>query len=42
VRFEVFMEVKIQVEVFCVVTPLSVVVGYQRFRGPEDGGSKVF
>jgi hypothetical protein len=26
--------VKIEVEVFRVVTPCSVVVGYQRFRGP--------
>jgi hypothetical protein len=24
----------VQVEVFCIVTPCSVVVGYQRFRGP--------
>jgi len=30
---------KIQVHFFRVVTPCSVVVGYQRFRGPEDGGS---
>jgi len=35
-----------QTEVFCVVMPYSVAVGYQRFRGPlclhfqsEDGGS---
>jgi len=31
-----------QGKVFCVVMPCSVVVGYQRFRGPccpEDGGS---
>jgi len=32
--FEVFTAVKIQVEVFWVVTPCSVVVGYRRFRGP--------
>jgi hypothetical protein len=30
-RFEVFMAVKIHVEVFWVVTPCSVVVRYQRF-----------
>jgi hypothetical protein len=29
-RFEVFMAVKIQVEVFWVVAPCSVVVGYQQ------------
>jgi len=34
VRFEVFMVVKIQVEVFWVVTLCSIVVGYQCFRGP--------
>jgi hypothetical protein len=43
VRLEVFMAVKIQVEVLGAVTPCNVVVGYQRFRGPcclsEDGGS---
>jgi hypothetical protein len=33
-RFDVFTAVKIQVKVFCVVTPCSVVVGYQRFRDP--------
>jgi hypothetical protein len=33
-RFEVFTVEKIQVEVFWVVTPCSVVVGYQRFRVP--------
>jgi hypothetical protein len=45
-RFEVFTAVKVQVEVFWVVTPYSVVIGYHRFRGqcclhihPEDGGS---
>jgi hypothetical protein len=48
-RFEVFTAVKIQFEVFWVLTPSSV-VGYQRFGGPcclhlqgevpEDGGSK--
>jgi len=39
------MAVNIEVEVFWVVTPCNVVVGYQRFRGPcclhlqgEDGG----
>jgi hypothetical protein len=32
--FEAFMAVMIQVEVFCVVMPCSVVVGYHRFRGP--------
>jgi hypothetical protein len=31
---EVFAEVKIQVLVFRVVTPCSVVVGYHRFRNP--------
>jgi hypothetical protein len=34
VRFEVFMAVKIQVEVFWVVMSCGVVVGYQHFRGP--------
>jgi len=44
-RFEVFMAVKIQVEVVWVVTPCSVMVGYRRFGGPwclhppEDRGS---
>jgi hypothetical protein len=40
------MVVKIHVEVFWVVAPSSVVVGYQHFAGPcshhlqgEDGGS---
>jgi hypothetical protein len=33
-RFEVFMTVKIQVEVFWAVTPCSVTVRYQCFRGP--------
>jgi len=32
VRFNVFTAVNIQVEVLRVVTPCSVVVGYQRFR----------
>jgi len=32
--FEVFTAVKIQVEVFWVVTSCSVVVGYQRFGEP--------
>jgi hypothetical protein len=34
VRLEVFMAVKIQTEIFWVVMPCSVVVGYQHFRGP--------
>jgi hypothetical protein len=33
-RFEVFTVVKIQVEVFWVVMPRSVAVGYQHFGGP--------
>jgi len=33
-RSEIFTPVKILVEVFWVVSPCSVVVGYQRFRGP--------
>jgi len=33
-RFDVFMAVKIQVEVFWVVMPCSVVVGHRRFGGP--------
>jgi hypothetical protein len=33
-RFKVFTAVKIQVEVFWVVTPCSVVVGRQRFETP--------
>jgi hypothetical protein len=33
-RFEGFAAVKIQVEVFWVLTPCVVMVGYQRFRGP--------
>jgi hypothetical protein len=44
--FEAFTAVKFQVKVFWVVTPCSVVIGCQRFRGPyslnlhpEDGGS---
>jgi hypothetical protein len=32
--FEVFMVIKIQVVVFWVLTPCSVVVGYQHSRGP--------
>jgi hypothetical protein len=35
VSFEVFTVVRIQVDVFWVVTPCSVAVGYQRFRGPS-------
>jgi len=34
VRFEVFMVLKIQVRVFQVVMPCSVVVGHQRFGRP--------
>jgi len=34
VSFEAFTAVMFQVEVFWVVTPCNVVVGYQRFRGP--------
>jgi hypothetical protein len=40
--------VKIQVEVFWVVTPWTVAVGYQHFEGPycsftsEDRSNKVF
>jgi hypothetical protein len=37
--FEAFTAVMVQVVVFWVMTPCSVVVGYQRFR-VEDGGSK--
>jgi hypothetical protein len=33
-EFEAFTVMTFQVEVFLVVTPCSVVVGYQRFRGP--------
>jgi hypothetical protein len=33
--FGVFTAVKIQVDVFWVLTPCSVVVGYQRFRDPR-------
>jgi hypothetical protein len=33
-RFQAFTTVKIQIEILWVVTPCSVVVGYQRFRGP--------
>jgi hypothetical protein len=31
-RFDVFTEVNIQVELFWIVTPCNVVVGYQHFR----------
>jgi hypothetical protein len=47
VKFEVFIAVKIQAEVFWVVMLCNVVVGYQCFRGPcclhlhQYGGSKV-
>jgi len=33
-RFETFTAVMFQGEVFWLMTPYSVVVGYQRFRGP--------
>jgi hypothetical protein len=33
--FEAFTAVMFQVEMFLVVTPCSVVLGYQRFRGPR-------
>jgi hypothetical protein len=33
-NFEAFTAVMFQVEVFWVVTPCGVVVGYRRFRGP--------
>jgi hypothetical protein len=32
--FERFTAVKIEIDVSCVVTPYSVVVGYRRLRGP--------
>jgi len=32
--FEAFTALIFQVEVFCVVTPCSIVVGYQRYKGP--------
>jgi hypothetical protein len=31
---EVFIAAMFQIEVFCVMTLCSVVVGYQRFKGP--------
>jgi len=34
--FEAFTAVKIHVEVFWILTPCSVVIGYQRFRGSMD------
>jgi hypothetical protein len=34
-RFEVFIAVKIQVQVFWVVKPRNFAVGYQSFRGPS-------
>jgi len=34
VKSEVSMAVKIQVEVFWIVTQHSVIIGYQHFRGP--------
>jgi hypothetical protein len=33
-KFDVFTAMKMQVAVFWVVTPCSVVVGYRRFRRP--------
>jgi hypothetical protein len=33
-RYEVLTAVKMQIEVFWVVTPCDIVVGYQRFEGP--------
>jgi len=33
--FDAFTAVKIQVEVFCVVTQCNVMVGYHHFRGPS-------
>jgi hypothetical protein len=36
--FEASTAVMFQVEFFCVVTSCSVVVGYQRFRGPRCQG----
>jgi len=33
-RFLVFTAVKIHIEVFWILTPRSVVVGYERFGGP--------
>jgi hypothetical protein len=33
-NFEAYRAVMFQVEVFWVVTPCSVVVGFRRFRGP--------
>jgi hypothetical protein len=46
-RLDVFAAVKIQVDVFGVVTKCSDVVGYQGVAGPcrprvQDGGRKVF
>jgi hypothetical protein len=34
VTFEIFTAVKILVQIFGVVTPCNVLVGYKRFRGP--------
>jgi hypothetical protein len=36
---EAFTAMKIQVEVFWVVTSCSVMVGYQRFRAEDGGGT---
>jgi hypothetical protein len=33
-RWEIFMVMKVQVVLFCVMTPSSNVVGYQHFRWP--------
>jgi len=44
-RFEVFIAVKIQVEVFWVVTPCGIVVGYQHLEdlaAPYLQGNYVF
>jgi hypothetical protein len=44
-RVDIFMMVKIQIEVFWVVTPCSIVVGYQHFKmtlqPPSSGRSEV-
>jgi len=48
VRLKVFTVMKIQIVLYCVLTPCSDIVGYQCFRGPcyihlhsEDGDSMV-
>jgi hypothetical protein len=40
VGFEVLTAVSTKMAVFWVVAPCSLVEFYQRFRGPDDGGSK--